>query len=328
MTPAPSTPSESILTRALQALWDHRPLAPRHLAQAAGIPETGVPSLLAALRQRQCLIEQDPAGLTLIQTGLTGWRDIITARRTPGQLGARTLVFQSTGSTNDVCWQHAADPAAHGLVVLAEQQTSGRGRRGQPWVAAPGQAILLSILLRDMAALNLDTFTLQLGLAAALAIEQTTALEAAIKWPNDVLLDGRKVAGVLVEARPAATPGRQHVVLGIGVNVAQAAADFPETLRLRATSIYQATGRHLDRLALIMALLEKIAALCLPDLPSDQWLPAWKARCPTLGQAVTARCGPEVFVGQIQDIDPFHGLILLDQSGTRHFLGARTTTLS
>ncbi len=322
---AQSNISEPALTRVLLALWSQPQTTPLSLAHTAAISEAHVLEALTILQHRQCLIEQTPDGIALIQTGLPCWRDIIQARHSP--LGSRTLIFQQTASTNDACWQHAADPAAHGLVVLADEQTAGRGRRGAAWLSKPGQSILLSILLRDLSSANIDTLTLQLGLATAQAVEQIASVDTAIKWPNDVLLQERKVAGVLVESRPGSRPNQQHVVLGIGLNVTQSSADFPQELRTRATSIYQATGRVIDRLAVIMTLLQQIESLCLSPMPAEQWLPAWKSRCPALGRSISARTANAAFIGQLLDIDPYHGLVLLESSGSRHFLSARTTTL-
>lgn len=332
--------SDAALVRVLRALWSQRRMTPRNLAAAAQIAEAEVAAALDALQQRQCLIERSPQAIELIQTGLPCWRDIIEARGySAPALGARglpeeiarlgkvALIYQTTASTNDVCWQHAADPAAHGLVVLADQQSAGRGRRGDAWLANPGQSILMSILLRDHAAANLETLTLQLGLVTALALEAAAGVDCRIKWPNDVLLQDRKVAGVLVETRAGSLPDRQHVVLGIGINITQSSGDFPAALRPRATSLYHATGQLLDRLTVVTTLLDQIEALCLTPRPAEQWLPAWKARCPALGSPITARAAEGIFTGQLLDIDPFHGMVLLEPSGSCRFLSARTTTL-
>jgi BirA family transcriptional regulator, biotin operon repressor / biotin---[acetyl-CoA-carboxylase] ligase len=317
--------SEEVVTQVLLALWAGPAASMRELALRVSLSEAVTGEALSVLQTRQCLIEETPQGLELLQTGLSCWRDVLEARPA-GKLGARAIVFQKTASTNDACWEHAADPAAHGLVVLADEQSEGRGRRGSAWVARPGQSILMSILLRQLPSGNLDALTLLLGLATAQAIEHTAASDTAIKWPNDVLVQDRKVAGVLVEARPAGGD-QYHVVLGIGLNVTQSTADFPDMLRQRATSLYQATGRSIDRLRVIAALLERIESLYLHPVPVEQWLHAWKARCPALGKPVTAQTPAGVFTGQLLDIDPFHGLVLLDEAGARHFLSARTTTL-
>jgi BirA family biotin operon repressor/biotin-[acetyl-CoA-carboxylase] ligase len=324
--------SEEAVTGVLLALWAGPPASMGELALRAGASERIANDALSALQCRQCLIERTPAGVELLQTGLSCWRDVLQARLGPAMndsqiLGTRTIVFQKTASTNDVCWQHAADPEAHGLVVLADEQSQGRGRRGSAWVAKAGQSVLMSILLRQLPTGNLDSLTLLLGLAVAQAIERVTALDTAINWPNDVLLQNRKVAGVLVEARPAGMD-QYNVVLGIGLNVAQSTADFPEELRQRATSLYKATGRSIDRLRIISALLERIDALYMHPVMTADWLHAWKTRCPMLGKPVTARTAAGVFCGRLLDIDPLEGLVLLDEAGARHFLSARTTTLT
>ncbi len=142
-------------------------------------------------------------------------------------IGAPRVHLRRTGSTNDVARALAAAGVPAGTVVTAGAQTSGRGRQGRHWSAPPGRALTLSVVVR-----HLDPL---LSLRAGLAVADLAGEKARVKWPNDVLLDGRKVAGVLVEGRPQ----EGWAVIGIGVNVAVRASDFPEEL--------QATAGTLDR---------------------------------------------------------------------------------
>lgn len=168
------------------------------------------------------------------------------------------LVFDHTGSTNDRVRERAAAGAAAGTTVIAEYQTEGRGRLGRSWEARAGQALLASVLLRPAAggaAEAAAVLPLRVGLALAGAIERLIGRPPGLKWPNDLELDGRKVAGILCEA------GGEGVVVGIGVNVAQAEADFPPELRAGATSLRLAAGRPPARAALAGLLLERLAPL-------------------------------------------------------------------
>ena len=153
------------------------------------------------------------------------------------RIGAPLLELDAVPSTNDIARDRALAGAAEGLVVVARRQTSGRGRRGRHWESAEGKGLYLSVLLRPGWPATEATW---LGALAALsawdAVRGLGVDRASIKWPNDVMVDGRKLAGVLVEPRIAA--GRvEFAVLGIGLNVAQEAADWPDELRGTAVSL-------------------------------------------------------------------------------------------
>jgi BirA family transcriptional regulator, biotin operon repressor / biotin---[acetyl-CoA-carboxylase] ligase len=148
--------------------------------------------------------------------------------RLPGgvvRLGDPRVHFRLTDSTNARARELAARGAPHGTVVTAAEQSAGRGRQGRTWTAPAGRALLCSIVIRDPPRL--------LPLAAGVAVAEVVGAEAQIKWPNDVLVVGRKVAGILVEARPA----ERWAVVGIGLNVAVRPEDFPAELRERAGTL-------------------------------------------------------------------------------------------
>ena len=140
-------------------------------------------------------------------------------------LGRPRLHLRTTGSTNDRARELAAAGAPHGTLVTTGEQTAGRGRQGRTWSAPAGQALLLSLVLRDPPPL--------LPLRAGLAVACVAGDAARVKWPNDVLLDGRKLAGILVEARPQ----DGWAVLGIGLNAAVDLAALPEEIRVRAATL-------------------------------------------------------------------------------------------
>lgn len=159
-------------------------------------------------------------------------------------LGRPRLHLRATGSTNDRARELAAQGAPHGALVTAAEQTAGRGRQGRVWTAPAGRALLCSLVLREFDAL--------LSLAAGVAVAQTAGSGAVIKWPNDVVLGGRKVAGILVEGRPQ----EGWAVLGIGVNVAVAPDDFPPELRDRAGTLGRSPADVEPTLAALLAALE------------------------------------------------------------------------
>jgi biotin-[acetyl-CoA-carboxylase] ligase BirA-like protein len=257
--------SERTATLVLLALWKQPESTLQQLLRETLAPLPDVQQALALLRERRCQIEQTPTSVRLAATGLACWQDVLQdiAKRKRLRIGRRVMVFHRTASTNDVAWQAATggNPENDGLLVLADEQSAGRGRLGHAWSAKAEQSILMSLLLRTPAADSLDRLTLLAGLAAAKAIEKAVAatlhqqVRVQIKWPNDLLIDDRKLAGVLVERRG------EQVVVGIGINVAQASGDFPPDVAPRAISIYQATGKLMDRLRIVAPLVEQLDVL-------------------------------------------------------------------
>jgi BirA family transcriptional regulator, biotin operon repressor / biotin---[acetyl-CoA-carboxylase] ligase len=186
------------------------------------------------------------------------------------RLGSPRLHLRATTSTNDRARALAAAGAPHGTVVTAAEQTAGRGRQGRTWSAPPGRALLMSVVLRDPDRM--------LPLAAAVAVAEAAGPEAAIKWPNDVLLDGRKLAGILAEARPQ----DGWAVVGIGVNVAVRMEDLPEELRTTAATLGLEPRDVESVLARVLGALERSLALDRAAL-----LDAWRARDALLGRDVS-----------------------------------------
>jgi BirA family biotin operon repressor/biotin-[acetyl-CoA-carboxylase] ligase len=183
----------------------------------------------------------------------------------PGAIiGRKSIVLEQTGSTNDAIWRVASTDALpsmsipEGLVVFAEHQTDGRGQRGNRWESAAGKGLWFSILLRPEIQLS-DSGRLTIWAIEAIAdaIRIEFGLEPAIKLPNDVRLNGHKVAGVLVEMR-AQDKAPHLAVVGIGINVNQSRDDFPAELRDRAISLAMALRRQVDRQNFAVALLRNL----------------------------------------------------------------------
>ncbi len=173
-------------------------------------------------------------------------------------IGHRIIVLEQTGSTNDVILQVANANSKEGLVVFAEHQTAGRGQRGNRWESATGKGLWFSILLRpgiDLASSpQLTTWAAE---AISGAIQNEFSLTPAIKTPNDVQIDGRKIAGVLVEMR-AQEKTAHLAIAGIGVNVNQSREDFPKELKSRAISLAMVLGKPVDRQSFAIALLREL----------------------------------------------------------------------
>jgi BirA family biotin operon repressor/biotin-[acetyl-CoA-carboxylase] ligase len=217
------------------------------------------------------------------------------------RLGRPRLHLRETGSTNDRARALAVAGAPHGTLVTTGLQTAGRGRQGRTWTTPPGRALLMSLVLRAPDRM--------LPLAAAVAVAETAGPEAMIKWPNDVLLDGRKVAGILAEARPQ----DGWAVLGMGINVALRPDDFPEELRASAGSLGLEPRDVEVFLERLLATLERTLALEPAAL-----LDAWRARDALYGREVAWADG----TGRAGGIDGDGRLVVALPDGGRTALEA------
>jgi BirA family biotin operon repressor/biotin-[acetyl-CoA-carboxylase] ligase len=197
-----------------------------------------------------------------------------------GRLGRPRLHLRSTDSTNERARALAASGAPHGTLVTAAEQSAGRGRQGRTWSAPPGRALLMSLVLRDPPTL--------LPLAAAVAVADVAGQAARIKWPNDVLIEDRKLAGILVEGRPQ----EGWAVLGIGLNVAVRREDFPAELQDTATGLGRARRDVEPVLGEVLAALERTLALQAAEL-----LDAWRARDALRGRRISWRGGEGTAAG-------------------------------
>lgn len=242
----------------------------------------------------------------------------------PRRIGRRVAVWSRVGSTNDLAARAASSRANDGLVILAEEQTAGRGRRGRSWSAAPGTSVLLSALIFPPGPLDDPGWLTALGaLATAEVVESWGGTPAAIKWPNDVRVGERKVAGILVERGAGA-------VLGIGLNVNLPPADFPEEVRASATSLQVLRGSPLDRSAIARDLIRRLDAHFargLDDGP-EALAPAWRSRLEHLGASVLLETTCGIVAGRLVEADYVRGLVVESDDGrTRRFRGAEVLGL-
>lgn len=245
-----------------------------------------------------------------------------------GATARRVLYFETTGSTNDVAASLAADGTEEGTVIIADAQTAGRGRRGRTWFSPPGAGLYVSVILapsRSSAAERaVSLLTIAAGVALAEAVEHVSGLAPSIKWPNDLIVERRKLAGILAEgvAQPAAT-GLRAVVLGYGINVGAAA--FPPDLADRVTSLDTELGRSVDR---AMLCAESLATLTerYHDLIAgrfDAILDAWRARAyGSRGARVEWDTVSGVRTGVTEGIDDMGALLVrIDQTVERIVAG-------
>jgi len=233
--------------------------------------------------------------------------------RLPGCRWIRdVLVFQSTGSTNDLIADLARDGAHPGIVVFAEEQTAGRGRLGRHWQSDPRLGLWFSLLLRPaMPVAQWPRLTLWIAYAVARGIRQCAGLQIMLKWPNDLYASGRKLAGILVES---SLGENAYAAAGIGLNVNH--PSFPAPLDATATSLRIQTGAPLDRNALAAAILASIdqSFYLIPNHFHE--IVAWASEADCLrGRQVTATAGATIHEGVAQGLDSEGALLIRTSTG-------------
>jgi len=236
------------------------------------------------------------------------------------RLGRPAVFFEQTGSTNDAAHNLARDGAPDGLLVVADEQTAGRGRQDRSWWAPRGTCLLVSLVLRPALPLALaGQLTMCLGLGAVEGISAETSAGAVLKWPNDLLLAGRKLGGMLTELE---TAGGQlnYAVLGLGLNVNVSFDSFaaPGALVGSATSLMAETGREIDRLALLVAILSRTEAWYERTLRGESPHAAWAQRLDTLNRRVTVSMIGRRLEGVATGVTPEGALLVRDDGGTTH----------
>jgi BirA family biotin operon repressor/biotin-[acetyl-CoA-carboxylase] ligase len=236
------------------------------------------------------------------------------------RIGKKFFVYSSTTSTNDIARRYIADKNCDGLSIFTEEQTSGRGRAGNKWFSKRSESILCSIILSEN---NINSELL--SLTCAVAVAEAIGKSAKIKWPNDIMINGKKAAGILLEA---VSNGNNNIyIIGIGINCHQNKDSLPEELHSTATSIDIESKTVCDRVRLAKRLLSSM----------DYWLEAaeknnkkiienWQKLSIQLGHHITLSFNKKRFSGNCIGIDPEKGLVLqLDSGGIRMFDAAHTT---
>lgn len=282
----------------------------------------------------------------------------LTRDRRAARVGRRIVLRDEVASTNDEAWRFLDQPDGDGTTVFAEYQSHGRGRLGRRWESPRGASVMCSVLLIDetpglvaglphgqtglpMAPEARNTPSSHhgaangvIGLLAAIAcrdaILAATRLPCEIQWPNDVVVQGRKLAGVLIEMRSIDQGGSAYVV-GVGINCLQHAKHFDPSLGERATSLDLECPQSIDRHQVARSLLDELDRWFGYDRPSDAGAvrEAWIQRAAPLGRRLRLRHRGAEFVGQMIDVDPLaHLVVQLDEGGRRLFSADDTTVVS
>ena len=289
------------------------------LSQKLGVSRATVRARIEDLRALGYDIEASPhLGYRLLSTpDALHADDLISRLGTTSVIGRDIRVFEQTTSTNDVIEKLARDGVKEGAVVFAESQTKGRGRLGRKWVSPAKGGLWFSVLLRPKL---LPQEATQLTVASATALRRAIALHTGlrpeIKWPNDILVGGKKVAGILTELS-AEVDRVKHVILGIGVNVNLSPGDFPPDLRRLATSLKTELGKAVARPELAVAILRELdfdyARIASGNFAAvaDEW----EQHCTTLAHDVVIRMGDRQLRGRTEALGEDGALLLRTDHG-------------
>jgi BirA family biotin operon repressor/biotin-[acetyl-CoA-carboxylase] ligase len=244
------------------------------------------------------------------------------------RLGRAIHCFETIDSTNAFLLMHAGG-LFDGALAVAEQQSAGRGRLQRTWAAPRGSSVLLSVLLHEATDSSLlRDATLVASLAACRAVEGTTGCRPAVRWPNDLVIGMRKLAGVLAESTPLGG-GRRALVIGIGLNCLQQRGHFDGELAERATSLEIESSVAIDRGVVARELvrqLDRVLTRAADVRGSAELREEWRARCEDRGRSVTLHVGHQTHRGTIVDIDPVGDLIVQLDTGERKAFEAATAT--
>jgi BirA family transcriptional regulator, biotin operon repressor / biotin---[acetyl-CoA-carboxylase] ligase len=315
-------PASEELVLAFLAEGDDAFVSGEAISDKLGLSRAAVWKHVNALRAQGYRIDAVPArGYRLVEIpdrlGPLELRPLLDTHH----LGRELHWFAEVGSTNDAAKALAEDGALHGAVVVAEAQTAGRGRLGRGWSSPPGKNLYLSAVLRpDLPPSRAPELTLLASVALCEAV-RGAGVAASIKWPNDLLAGGRKLAGILTEM--AAEQDLVHwMVVGVGVNVNAAGEDFPEELRPTATSLLLERGTPVPRALFAAAFLTALEAW-LDRHAAEGFAPvraAWREMSSTLGREVRVRTASEDLTGVAEDIDAQGALLVRTAAGLERVL--------
>ena len=239
-------------------------------------------------------------------------------------VGRDILLFETLESTMDEAKKLAENGASEGTVVIAEEQTAGRGRFDRSWVSEPGKDLLFSVVFRPDA-VQAPNINMAAALSVCAAVGAMTGIDASIKWPNDVKLAGRKVSGILVESM-VSRANIEYTVLGVGLNVNSNPEDVPEIAET-ATSMYRESGRSFGRTDVLIEVLRELDRRYALIRAGNSMREEWASRLETLGLNVTVRWQNSEDEGTATGVDEMGNLILTKADGTTKTVVAGEVTL-
>jgi BirA family transcriptional regulator, biotin operon repressor / biotin---[acetyl-CoA-carboxylase] ligase len=289
------------------------------LAEQLRISRAAVWSRIEELRKLDYDIEASPHfGYRLVSSPDALHADDLLARLGKTKVIGRDIrVFEQTTSTNDVIEKLARDGVKEGVVVFAESQTRGRGRLGRKWISPAHKGLWFSILLRpDLRPQETTQLTVASATALRRAIQSETGLKPEIKWPNDILIGGKKVAGILTELSAELDKVR-YIILGIGIDVNLDANEFPAELKKIATSLKIESGETISRAELATVILRELdedySRICGGKF--SEVADEWEENCATIGRNVTVQIGERKIRGRAESLDDDGALLVRTEHG-------------
>lgn len=296
-------------------------LSGQYLADLIGCSRTAVWKHIEDLRKEGFILEAvRRKGYRIIKTPKNITPDEIRLGLKTDFLGQQIHYEESVDSTQKIAHRLAYDGAPEGTVVLAEEQLSGRGRMDRKWYSPKYTGIWMSVILRpNILPTKAPQLTLLTAVAVVQAIEEVAALSPKIKWPNDILINGKKVTGILTELQAEADRVKT-IIIGIGMNVNQKESDFPEYLHTTATSLSIEKGEYISRPAIIRAVLSNIEKLYLLYLEKG-FYPIkllWESYAVSIGKTITARTLSGNITGRALGITDDGVLMIEDENGAVH----------
>lgn len=295
-----------------------------------GVSRTAIWKHVRALREGGYIIEaQTNAGYRL-----KGIPDRLYPAEIQDGLNARIVgrqvhYYTSISSTTTVAKELAAGGCIEGTIVLAEEQTGGRGRLGRGWFSPRGQGIWMSLVLRPaVSPMEVSQLTLVTAVALAGALRRFTGLDVGIKWPNDLLINGKKICGILTEMAGDMDQVK-HVTVSMGLNVNIKAADFPSPISDLATSLQLESGSSIPRVAILKAMLLEMERQYFAwlDYGFGPLLDQWREMCISLNCPVTVHTLKESWEGWAEDVNESGALLVRTSSGDLRCLNAGEVSL-
>lgn len=291
------------------------------MSRRLGITRSAVWKVIRALREQGYQIDSS----TRLGYRLVSGPDILSAAEIRAVLGPHPwlenlVVLPEVDSTNNYLRKLAAAGAPAGTVVTAGMQTGGRGRQGRSFDSPAGLGVYFSVLLRlHTPPEAISHLTEAVAVAACDALEAAAGLRPGIKWTNDLILQDRKLGGILTELSLELESGQtDYVVVGIGINCAQTPEQFPEEVRPMAVSLQMAAGHPVHRSAVVAELMRSLSGMADTLLPEkDRWLERYRADCITLGREVRVLRNGTVRQGRAEGLDPGGALLITWEDGSR-----------
>lgn len=316
----------------LKMLWEAQEyISGQEICNRMGVSRTAVWKVVNQLREEGYKVESvTNKGYRLVACPDSITKEAIESRIETRLLGRNVYYKEQTDSTNTEAKRLAGtDAGVDGLLVTAERQTAGKGRRGRTWISPAGTCIYMSLILKpDIRPVNASTLTLVAALAVCRAIKEETGLFAQIKWPNDIIINGRKICGILTEMS-AEEESIHYVVVGMGINANQSSMEeFPSELWDRASSLLIEGGEKIDRCSLICRVMEKMEhyySMFLQTEDMSGLLEEYNSCLVNIGKMVQVSNGKETITGTAQGIDKKGSLKVETPDGIKNIVSGEVS---